>query len=96
MTAVDLDDQPGPFEPLRERDYRYFFVGNVCSQVGTFCQAIAQSLLAHSTPEFLERVRHVIRQHRLPAGDGEAVHGHSSPNRNDATDRPAASGAHAS
>ena len=47
MTAVDLDDQPGPFEPLRERDYRYFFVGNVSSQVGTFCQAIAQSLLVY-------------------------------------------------
>lgn len=33
--------------PLRERDYRLFFCGNVVSNLGTFCQTIAQSLLVY-------------------------------------------------
>lgn len=37
--------QPGPLAPLRERNYRWFFIGNTSSNFGTFCQSIAQSLL---------------------------------------------------
>lgn len=33
--------------PLQERDYRLFFFGNVVSNLGTFCQTIAQSLLVY-------------------------------------------------
>src|SRR4051794_19088393 len=36
---------PSPLAPLRERTYRRYFVGNVLSNLGSFCQAIAQSLL---------------------------------------------------
>ncbi len=36
--------QPGPLAPLRERDYRRFFIGSLISNLGTFCQSIAQSL----------------------------------------------------
>jgi MFS family permease len=39
--------QPGPLAPLGERNYRLFFVGNVSSNFGTFCQSIAQSLLVY-------------------------------------------------
>ncbi len=39
--------QPGPFEPLLERNYRLFFIGNFSSNLGTFCQTIAQSLLVY-------------------------------------------------
>ncbi len=46
MTATAVPDrQPGPFAPLRERNYRLFFAGNLSSNLGTFCQSIAQSLL---------------------------------------------------
>lgn len=41
------DGQPGPFAPLAERNYRWFFVGNLSSNLGTFCQTIAQSLLVY-------------------------------------------------
>lgn len=43
--AAPLNDQPGPLAPLRERSYRLFFIGNISSNFGTFCQSIAQSLL---------------------------------------------------
>jgi len=36
--------QPGPLAPLRERNYRLFFGGNLVSNLGTFCQTIAQAL----------------------------------------------------
>lgn len=39
------EDQPGPLAPLAERNYRLFFIGNISSNFGTFCQSIAQSLL---------------------------------------------------
>lgn len=40
------EGQPGPLAPLREeRNYRWFFFGNLASNLGTFCQSIAQSLL---------------------------------------------------
>src|SRR5262249_16730854 len=38
---------PSALAPLRERDYRYYFIGNVLSNLGTFCQTIAQSLLVY-------------------------------------------------
>jgi MFS family permease len=41
----DDGTQPSPLAPLRERDYRRYFTGNVLSNLGTFCQTIAQSLL---------------------------------------------------
>jgi len=37
--------RPAPFRALRVRNYRLFFVGNLSSNLGTFCQSIAQSLL---------------------------------------------------
>ena len=40
-------DQPSPLAPLRERTYRRYFIGNVLSNLGSFCQAIAQSLLVY-------------------------------------------------
>ena len=40
-------DSAGALAPLRERDYRLFFIGNVTSNMGTFCQSIAQSLLVY-------------------------------------------------
>ena len=39
--------QPRALDPLRERNYRLFFIGNVSSNLGTFCQSIAQSLLVY-------------------------------------------------
>jgi MFS family permease len=39
--------QPSPLAPLRERTYRRYFIGNVLSNLGSFCQAIAQSLLVY-------------------------------------------------
>ena len=39
--------QPGPFAPLRERNYRVFFIGSVVSYLGSFCQGIAQSVLVY-------------------------------------------------
>jgi MFS family permease len=39
--------QPSPLAPLREPTYRRYFVGNVLSNLGSFCQAIAQSLLVY-------------------------------------------------
>ena len=46
MTAAAVPArQPGPFAPLGERNYRLFFIGNLSSNLGTFCQSIAQSLL---------------------------------------------------
>jgi MFS family permease len=41
----ELEPQPTPLAPLRERNYRRYFIGNVLSNLGTFCQGIAQSLL---------------------------------------------------
>jgi hypothetical protein len=38
------EQQPGPLAPLREQDYRRFFIGSLASNLGTFCQSIAQSL----------------------------------------------------
>ncbi|MGD9750034.1 MAG: MFS transporter [Acidimicrobiia bacterium] len=48
-TRADADRaaQPGPFAPLREPNYRLFFAGNLSSNLGTFCQTIAQSLLVY-------------------------------------------------
>jgi MFS family permease len=46
--------EPGPtrqasaLDPLREQSYRRYFIGNVVSNLGTFCQAIAQSLLVYN------------------------------------------------
>jgi MFS family permease len=37
--------QPSPLAPLREPTYRRYFIGNTISSLGTFCQAIVQSLL---------------------------------------------------
>ena len=39
--------QPRALDPLKERNYRLFFIGNVTSNMGTFCQSIAQSLLVY-------------------------------------------------
>jgi MFS family permease len=48
VTAEALvEAQPGALAPLHERDYRLFFFGNVTSNLGTFCQTIAQSLLVY-------------------------------------------------
>jgi MFS family permease len=41
------EDQPSALAPLREPAYRRYFIGNVVSNLGTFCQAIAQSLLVY-------------------------------------------------
>ena len=38
---------PRALDPLKERNYRLFFIGNVTSNMGTFCQSIAQSLLVY-------------------------------------------------
>ena len=43
--------QPGPLAPLSERNYRWFFFGNISSNLGTFCQTIAQSLLVYRLTE---------------------------------------------
>jgi MFS family permease len=40
--------QPSALDPLREPSYRRYFIGNVVSNLGTFCQAIAQSLLVYN------------------------------------------------
>ena len=47
LVSADTADQPSAFAPLRERDYRRYFIGNVLSNLGTFCQTIAQSLLVY-------------------------------------------------
>ena len=40
--------RPTALDPLREQSYRRYFIGNVVSNLGTFCQAIAQSLLVYN------------------------------------------------
>jgi MFS family permease len=40
--------QATALDPLREPSYRRYFIGNVASNLGTFCQAIAQSLLVYN------------------------------------------------
>lgn len=50
LTGVALappDGQPTPLAPLQERDYRLFFFGSLASNLGTFCQSIALSLLVY-------------------------------------------------
>ena len=44
-SAVGPARQPTALDPLREQSYRRYFIGNVVSNLGTFCQSIAQSLL---------------------------------------------------
>ena len=39
---------PSALDPLREPSYRRYFIGNVVSNLGTFCQAIAQSLVVYN------------------------------------------------
>jgi MFS family permease len=47
LAAAAAGQQPSPLAPLREPTYRRYFIGNVISSLGTFCQAIAQSLLVY-------------------------------------------------
>jgi MFS family permease len=47
VTEAVAGAQPGPLAPLRERNYRLVFAGNLTSNLGTFCQTIAQSLLVY-------------------------------------------------
>ncbi len=47
LAAILGGPQPSPLAPLREQSYRRYFIGNVLSNLGTFCQAIAQSLLVY-------------------------------------------------
>jgi len=47
-SAVGPARQPTALDPLREQSYRRYFIGNVVSNLGTFCQAIAQSLLVYN------------------------------------------------
>ena len=48
LAAILDSHQPSPLAPLREPTYRRYFIGNVMSNLGTFCQAIAQSLLVYN------------------------------------------------
>ncbi|HKA05442.1 MAG TPA: MFS transporter, partial [Acidimicrobiales bacterium] len=47
LAGAEEEGQPSPLAPLREPTYRRYFIGNVVSNLGSFCQAIAQSLLVY-------------------------------------------------
>jgi MFS family permease len=47
-SAAASAQQASALDPLREQSYRRYFIGNVVSNLGTFCQAIAQSLLVYN------------------------------------------------
>ena len=48
LPASGPERQATALDPLREQSYRRYFIGNVVSNLGTFCQAIAQSLLVYN------------------------------------------------
>jgi MFS family permease len=48
LAGTEEEGQPSPLAPLREPTYRRYFIGNVVSNLGSFCQAIAQSLLVYN------------------------------------------------
>ncbi len=48
LDELATSSQPSALDPLREPSYRRYFIGNVVSNLGTFCQAIAQSLLVYN------------------------------------------------